>query len=130
MGNKENVPNKKAGADARSLASAPLLGSDITDKERETLRDNPLTAVADLLEAITAGIVTVEAPKETFAAGVEEASSSLSSTPLSPKKKTVPQLMAEEKDNPKKIVRPPSTWEVPTTRRQSRNRRHPFYLSN
>ena len=59
MGNKENVPNKKAGADARSLASAPLLGSDITDKERETLRDNPLTAVADLLEAITAGIVSL-----------------------------------------------------------------------
>ena len=44
--NKKHAPNKKAGSDARALASAPLLGRNITDEEGAAPEENSLAAVA------------------------------------------------------------------------------------
>ena len=61
--NKEATSNEKAGAEARALASAPLLGSDITDEEEAVLKDKPLAAVSNPEEAITTGVVAADTPK-------------------------------------------------------------------
>ena len=91
---KEAAPKKKAGADSGALTSAPFSGSDITDKEGASPKDNPLAAVATPAEAITAGVVSADTPKEKSSAGADEASSFFSSAPLSPEMDMVPRLMA------------------------------------
>ena len=80
---KEADLNKKASADARDLALAPLLGRDITDEEGAYLKENLLAAVFSPAEAITAGVVAVNKPTEKAAASAYEASSLSSSSPLS-----------------------------------------------
>ena len=71
---KEAAPNEKDGTDAGALTSTPLLGKDITDEEGADPKENPLTAVAAPAEAITAGAVAAEAPKEKSSASADKAS--------------------------------------------------------
>ena len=60
-------------------------------------------------EAITTGIVGVDAPKEEEASNVDEEYSFFSSAPLSPETETVPPLMAEEEYKPKEnLMTPPA----------------------
>ena len=58
---KDSSPNKKAGADSRAVASAPLLGSYIKDTEGGSPKENPFTVVSASVEAITAGVVYADA---------------------------------------------------------------------
>ena len=97
----EAAPKDKSGADTRDLAAAPLLGSDITDDEGASPKENPLVTVAAPAKAITAGAVAVNVPKEKSAAGTYKASSVFSSAPLSLYKDPVSPLMAQEEDEPK-----------------------------
>ena len=70
---KEAFLNEKAGAYAGVLAPVPLLGSDITDEEGVSQKDNPLAAVNAPAEASTAGVVTANAPKKKSASRKDEA---------------------------------------------------------
>ena len=123
--NEKSALNKKAGTDAGALASSHLLDRDITDEEGASPKDNPLAVDDTLAEAITTGVVDNDAPKEKPAAGADEASSFFSLSPLSRDGDTVNGGgggRTEEKSSD-----PPWTWEMPTTRRQNRNRLLPFY---
>ena len=61
---KDASPNKKAVADAGALASAPLLGRDITGEEGAAPKENLLADITTPAEAITTGAVAANAPKE------------------------------------------------------------------
>ena len=69
------------------------------EKEGSELKENPLAAVAAPAEAITAGVVAANTPKEKSAAGADEASYFSSSAPLSPETDPVTPLMAEKEDD-------------------------------
>ena len=97
----EVAPNDKFGSDARSLASATLLGSDIIDEEGADPKENPLAAVAAPAEAITAGVISDDASKEKVSAGADKASSFSFFKPLSPETDPVPLSMEDEEDEPK-----------------------------
>ena len=72
---------EEAGADARSLAPATLLGRDVTYEEGSAPKENDLASVATPVETITAGVIDANFPKEKLAAGADDASSFFSPTP-------------------------------------------------
>ena len=61
---KEVTPNEKAIVDITALASAPLLGRDITGEEGAAPKENLLADITTPAEAITTGAVAANAPKE------------------------------------------------------------------
>ena len=77
------------------------------DEEGASLKENLLTAVAAPTEVISAGIVAADRPKEKAAEGADETSYFFSSTPWSQETNSVPSLMAEREDKPKKNHLPP-----------------------
>ena len=91
--NKETPPDKNSGTDAGAFASAILGGGDIADKEGAALKENLISAVDAPVEAITAGVVAADRPKEKSAAVMDEASSFFSSTPLVQETEMLPPLM-------------------------------------
>ena len=78
----EATPNKNASADAGDFDSAHLGGGGITDEEGAASKENLLAAVATPAEAITVGVVAVDAPKENAAARADDASPFFSSNPF------------------------------------------------
>ena len=97
----EAAPNDNARSDAVAFASALLGGGYIMDKEGAAPKENMLMAVADPAEAITAGVISSNNPKEKSASGTDESYYYFSSAPLSQETDTVTLLMVEEEDEPK-----------------------------
>ena len=87
---KEDSLNEKAGTDAKALASAPLGQGDIAGKEGEAPKENLLADVDAPAEAIAAGVIAINTPKERSVSGVDEASSFFSYANFSPETKPVP----------------------------------------
>ena len=71
---------EEAGADARSLASATLIGRDVTYEEGSAPKENDLASVATPVETITEGVIDANLPKEKLAAGSSSSSSINSGT--------------------------------------------------
>ena len=61
--NKEAAPNDNSGADAVAFASELLVGGYITDDEGASPKDNLITAITTLSEAMTTGVVSTNGPK-------------------------------------------------------------------
>ena len=93
--NKEAL-NKKAGDDSRALTSVPLLGREVTDKEREPPKENPLADVATTAEVIITGILSIDESKERLADSADKSPYFFYSALLSLETDPLPQLMEEE----------------------------------
>ena len=68
---KEAATNNNAVADSRAFASALLVGGNIMDEEGADPKENLRAAVAAPAEAITAGVVDANGPKEKSAADTD-----------------------------------------------------------
>ena len=95
---KEADPDKISDADAVAFASEVLGGGDIKHEEGAAPEENLLVVVAASAEAITAGIVSANGPKEKPAAGMDNLFSYFSSNPLSQDTEKATMLMAKEED--------------------------------
>ena len=71
------------------------------DEEGEAPKEKLLVVITTPAEAITADFVVINAPREKYSVGTDDASSLLSSSPLYPETVLVPLLMEEEEDEPK-----------------------------